>query len=145
MTCWRGDLKVFVAYRPRRIIAQVLEGASVGARSSFVTLWSSETKMTIGKCEMTSLAGLKTCKARSTSHVWCVVDAGGDSQLTPRRGGLEYSLSSGRPLREDLLEDLLVRTEESSRHTDMGTRTDVKVSLRKLSCGIVWSLSGRIL
>ena len=37
----------------------------------------------------------------------------------------------GGPLREDLL----VRTEESSRHADMGTRTDVKVSLRKLSCG----------
>ena len=44
VTCWRGDLKVFVAYRPRRILAQVSEGASVGARSSFVTLWSSETE-----------------------------------------------------------------------------------------------------
>src|SRR5436309_2964648 len=97
--------------------------------------------MMIGRCEMTSLASLKTCKARFTSHVWCVVDAGGDSQLTPKAWGFGVFLSSGRPLREDLL----VRTEESSRHADMGTRTDVKVSLRKLSCGIVWSLSGRIL
>jgi hypothetical protein len=86
--------------------------------SSFVTLWSSRDGMTIGSVKMTSLAGLRTCKARSTSHVWCAVDAGGGSQLTPTRGGFGVSLSSGQALREDLL----VRTEESSRHADMETR-----------------------
>ena len=83
-----------------------------------MTLWSSRDGMTIGSVKMTSLAGLRTCKARSTSHVWCAVDAGGGSQLTPTRGGFGVSLSSGRALREDLL----VRTEESSRHADMETR-----------------------
>jgi len=58
--------------------------------------------MTIGKCEMTSLAGLKTCKARSTSHVWCVVDAGGDSQLTPKAWGFGVFLSSGAGLYEKI-------------------------------------------
>ena len=43
VTCWRDDLKVFVAFRPKKIIAQFGGVGSVGVRSSFVTLWSSET------------------------------------------------------------------------------------------------------
>jgi hypothetical protein len=63
----------------------------VGVQRSFCDSVVFERRDDDRQCEMTSLAGLRTCKARSTSHVWCAVDAGGDSQLTPRRGGLEYS------------------------------------------------------
>jgi len=91
VTCWRDDLKVFVAYRPRRIIAQVWRGVRAWVLGVALQLCGLQKRNDDRQCEMTSLAGLKTCKARSTSHVWCVVDAGGDSQLTPRRGGLEYS------------------------------------------------------
>jgi hypothetical protein len=48
VACWCGDLKVFVAFRPRKIIAQF---GGLGAwvfSVAFVTLWSSRDGMTIG-------------------------------------------------------------------------------------------------